>query len=69
MYPPQPSPIPMPDLSGLPTPKDVGNWIDKVFGKQPGTKSGGPDPNDKDNFDKWKKVGKRWDEDGKNQEK
>jgi hypothetical protein len=39
--------------------------LDEVFGKQPGTKSGGPDPNDPENFEKWKKVGKRWDKNGK----
>lgn len=64
LYPPQPSPIPIPDIN-IPTPKDVGNWLDEVFGKQPGTKSGGPDPNDPENFEKWKKVGKRWDKNGK----
>lgn len=39
-----------------------------MFGKQPGTTTGGPDPNDPKNKDKWKKVGKRWDEEGKKEE-
>lgn len=45
MYPPQPAPIPMPKV---PSPKEVGEWVEGVFGKLPGVKSGGPDPNDKE---------------------
>lgn len=70
MYPPQPSPIPIPELPdiNLPTPKDVGDWLDGLFGKQPGTTTGGPDPNDPEQQEKWKKVGKRWDEKGKKED-
>lgn len=61
LYPPQPSPIPLPDIQ-LPTPKEVGEWMDGLFGKdkQPGTTTGGPDPNDKDKLEKFKKAGKKW---------
>jgi len=70
MYPPNPSPIPMPDLGNLPSPKDVGEWFDEVMGggkRQPGVNLNGqkPDPNDKEAWEKWKKVGKRWDKNGK----
>lgn len=68
LYPPQPSPFPIPQLPDIqmPTPKDVGDWMDDLFGKkQPGTTTGGPDPNDKDKYDKFRKAGKKYDKDGK----
>jgi len=33
LYPPQPSPFPIPDIN-IPTPKDVGDWMDDLFGKK-----------------------------------
>ena len=40
--------------------------MDDLFGKkQPGTTTGGPDPNDKDKYDRFRKAGKKYDKNGK----
>lgn len=71
LYPPQPSPLPIPDLGDLniPTPKDMGDWLDDIFGrKKEKVATGGPDPNDKKAQEKFKKVGKRLDPKGAKEE-